>query len=86
MFDDPVVAKWRAEIVEQDRALVEQLWGGEERFNVPADPDHDEGSQKQWPRDPITDAQLDYMFDELRHDAKQRDPETGIVVSPSLHA
>ncbi|KAI0716776.1 hypothetical protein C8Q76DRAFT_839679 [Earliella scabrosa] len=80
VFDDPVVAKWRTEIVEQDRALVEQLWGGEERFNVP-DPDHDEGSQKQWPRDPITDAQLDYMFDELRHDAKQRDPETEIVAT-----
>ena len=77
VHDDTIVAKWRGEIVEQDAALVDKLWSGEERFNDGSD----DAKPKLWPRDPITDAQLDYVFDELRHDAAQRDPETGIYVS-----
>lgn len=71
--DPAIVAKWREEVVEQDRVFVEQIWGGEERMEF-------RNGVKQWPRDPITDAQLDYIFDELRHEAKQRDPQTGIFV------
>ncbi|KAI0367129.1 hypothetical protein BV20DRAFT_1055109 [Pilatotrama ljubarskyi] len=37
--------------------------------------------QKQWPHDPITDVQLDYIFDELEYEASQRDPATGIFVT-----
>ena len=77
LHDGTIVAKWRAEIVEQDRALVDKLWGGEERLNDGSD----DAKPKMWPRDPITDAQLNYVFDELRHDAAKRDPETGIYVS-----
>ncbi|OBZ78275.1 hypothetical protein A0H81_02673 [Grifola frondosa] len=66
-----IMAKWRKEIVEQDEAVVNRFWGGEERFN--------EGrGEKKWPRDNITDAQLDYIFDELRYLACQADLETGI--------
>ncbi|KAI0333265.1 hypothetical protein GY45DRAFT_1272421 [Cubamyces sp. BRFM 1775] len=69
--DPQLIEKWRKEMVEQDREAVERLWGGEERFK------HGRGT-KQWPRDPITDAQLDYIFDQLQYDAARRDPETGI--------
>ncbi|KAI0738406.1 hypothetical protein C8Q80DRAFT_277017 [Daedaleopsis nitida] len=69
--ENGIVAKWRAEIVEQDRVLVDRLWGGEERY------EYGEG-EKQWPWDPITDPQLDYLFAELRHEARRRDPKTGI--------
>ena len=72
--DPQLVATWRQEMVEQDRETVERLWGGEERFK------HGRGT-KQWPRDPITEAQLDYIFDQLKYDAAQRDLETGIYVS-----
>lgn len=37
--------------------------------------------EKKWPRDTITDAQLDYIFDQLKYEASQRDPSTGIFVS-----
>ena len=69
-----IVTKWREEIVEQDRTLVDKLWGGEERFVC-------EDGSKKWPRDPITQAQVDYIIDELKFEATQRDPETGIFVS-----
>ncbi|KAJ8453575.1 hypothetical protein ONZ51_g13520 [Trametes cubensis] len=72
--DPQLVATWRQEMVEQDRETVERLWGGEERFK------HGRGT-KQWPRDPITEAQLDYIFDQLKYDAAQRDLETGIFVT-----
>ncbi|KAI0737515.1 hypothetical protein C8Q80DRAFT_1114990 [Daedaleopsis nitida] len=72
--DDAIVAKWREEIVEQDRVFVDQLWGGEQRMEYG-------NGEKQWPRDPITDAQLNYIFDELRHEAERRDPETGIFAT-----
>ncbi|KAJ2968094.1 hypothetical protein NUW54_g13319 [Trametes sanguinea] len=34
--------------------------------------------EKQWPRDPITEPQLRYLFDELRYLTTQRDGVTGI--------
>ena len=74
VHDADIVAKWRSEIVEHDQVVVEKLWGGEERF------EHAQGKKK-WPRDPITTAQLDYIFDELKYAASQRDRETGIYVS-----
>ena len=33
--DEDVVAKWRREAIEQDAAMVEKLWGGEERYKRP---------------------------------------------------
>ena len=77
VHDATIVSKWRQEIVDQDRAMVDELWGGEKRFE-------DGDDAKKWPRDYITDAQLDYIFDQLRYDAGRRDEETGIYVS-SLH-
>ncbi len=74
VHDAEIVARWTREIVEHDRAMVEELWGGERRL--------EEGNgEKQWPRDPITDIQLSYLFDELRYLASQRDEETGMSVS-----
>lgn len=74
VHDAEIVARWTREIVEHDRARVDELWGGERRL--------EEGKgEKQWPRDPISDAQLRYLFDELRYLASQRDEETGISVS-----
>ena len=72
--DADIVAKWRKEMVYHDKLEVDRLWSGEERFEVG-------NGNKQWPRDYITDAQLDYVFAELRYDAGQRDEETGIYVS-----
>ncbi|KAH9850235.1 hypothetical protein C2E23DRAFT_735740 [Lenzites betulinus] len=74
IHDADIVAKWRAEMVAQDRAAVDRLWGGDERYNCG-------GGEKQWPRDPMTNAQFDYVFDELRYEAAQRDPTTGIFRS-----
>ena len=98
VHDDAIVDKWRTEIVEQDCALVEWFWGGKERFrhsfDVRLDWDgeesedeerHGQSGPKTWPRDPITDVQLDYIFAELKHAASERDPETGIFVGLSLH-
>ncbi|OSD06643.1 hypothetical protein PYCCODRAFT_1383781 [Trametes coccinea BRFM310] len=72
--DPQLVAKWRQEMVEQDREAVDRLWGGEERYK------HGSGKKK-WPRDAITEAQLDYIFDQLKYEASQRDEETGIFAS-----
>ncbi|KAI0750438.1 hypothetical protein C8Q74DRAFT_1374025 [Fomes fomentarius] len=72
--DTAIVAKRRQEIVDQDRQLVDKLWGGEEYF------EHGDG-EKQWPREPITAAQIDYIFAELKYVASQRDPETGIFAT-----
>lgn len=74
--DPDIVAKWRQEIVEQDSTFVDQFWGGEKRVEEP-----DEDHPKPWPRDPITSAQLDYIFEELQYVASQRDPVSGIFVS-----
>ncbi|KAH9850841.1 hypothetical protein C2E23DRAFT_734061 [Lenzites betulinus] len=75
-----IVAKWRAEMVDQDRATVDRLWGGDGRFEYGR-------GEKKWPREPITDAQLDYIFDELRYEADQRDATTGIfrTAIPKVH-
>ncbi len=72
------VAKWRQEMVEQDRASVEKVWGLE-GARLPL-----EYGTKHWPRDPITDVQLDYIFDELRYVASRRDEATGIHVGCML--
>ncbi|OSC98802.1 hypothetical protein PYCCODRAFT_1417139 [Trametes coccinea BRFM310] len=69
--DPEIKDKWRKEMVEEDRKAVGKLWGGEERFK------HGRGT-KQWPRDPITDAQLDYIFEELKYEASRYDEQTGI--------
>ncbi|KAI9060912.1 hypothetical protein FKP32DRAFT_1577024 [Trametes sanguinea] len=74
VHDPAIVAKWRAEVIEQDAEVVESFWGGEKRFD-------DGRGEKLWPRDPITVAQLDYIFDELRYDASRRDEATGIYIS-----
>lgn len=74
VHDEELVAKWRAEMVERDRVSVDSLWSGEGRF------EYGDG-EKQWPRDPLTDAQLDYIFAQLKHEADKRDPATGIYVN-----
>ena len=53
-----------------------------------ADPDVDDdddprGPVKQWPRDPVTGAQLDYIIDSLKYAATKREQETGMFVSSS---
>lgn len=74
VHDFEIAARWKHEIIEHDRAMVERLWGGEKRFYAGK-------GEKQWPRETITDAQLQYLFDELRYLASQRDEETGTLVS-----
>ncbi|KAL1941005.1 hypothetical protein VTO73DRAFT_7641 [Trametes versicolor] len=74
VHDTELGAKWRAEMVEQDRSAVNTFWGGEGRY------DYGRG-EKKWPRDTITDAQLDYIFDQLKYEASQRDPTTGIFAT-----
>ncbi|KAI0773250.1 hypothetical protein BD413DRAFT_540353 [Trametes elegans] len=71
--DPAIVARWWGEVVEHDRKMVDELWGGEKWYAV-GDDEH----PKHWPRDPITEAQLDYLFGELEYDAGQRDAKTGI--------
>ncbi|KAI0643487.1 hypothetical protein C8Q79DRAFT_183097 [Trametes meyenii] len=68
-----LVAKWRAEMVEQDRTAVEKLWSGNELYNYT--------SNKKWPRDPVTDGQLEYVFDQLKYEAGRYDPATGIFAT-----
>ncbi|KAH9884533.1 hypothetical protein C8Q73DRAFT_770645 [Cubamyces lactineus] len=72
--DPEIVAKWRAEMIEQDAEALEELWGGEKRF------DHGNG-EKPWPREPVTDTQLDYIFDQLKYEASRRDETTGIYAT-----
>ncbi|KAH9887386.1 hypothetical protein C8Q73DRAFT_657144 [Cubamyces lactineus] len=68
--DATIVSRWRAEIVDFDNEMIQRLWAGDARY--------DEGSgEKQWPRDRITEAQLNHLFDQLRYVASQRDHETG---------
>ncbi|RPD53854.1 hypothetical protein L226DRAFT_548383 [Lentinus tigrinus ALCF2SS1-7] len=68
--DATLVSKWRQEMVDQDRAAIEKVWGLEE-----------ESTLKHWPRDLVTDTQLDYIFDELRYVASRRDEATGIYAA-----
>ena len=74
VHDDEIVAKWRREMVEHDAVMVDKFWGGEKYY----DSGHGE---KQWPREKLTDVQLDYIFDELRYEAGRYDEQTGIFVS-----
>lgn len=60
-------------MVEQDRVSVDSLWRGVRHFDI----DYEE---KKWPRDLLTDAQLDYIFAQLQYEADRRDPATGICV------
>ena len=81
VHDGIIVAKWWAEIVEQDRALVAKLWGGEERFQETyGRTEESDGEVKQWPREPITEAQLDYIIEQIKYEAGQWDENTGIFV------
>lgn len=75
--NDPtiVTANWHEEIVEHDRVLVDKLWGGEDRFK-PGD------GEKKWPREPITNVQIDYILAELEYAASQPDQDTEIFVCP----
>ncbi len=83
--DDTLVAKWRAEMVEFDRLASGQEW--KEPGSDRDDEDNDEGNEvwdqpknKRWPRDPITDTQLDYVFTELKWAASQVVRTSGIHV------
>ncbi|KAH9940085.1 uncharacterized protein BXZ73DRAFT_43335 [Epithele typhae] len=75
--DSTIAAKWRAEMVEHDRITHDGLWGGERRFDL----DDETGGAKKWPRDPLTDDEIEYIFDELVYEASMRDPATGIFAS-----
>ncbi|TBU59748.1 hypothetical protein BD310DRAFT_976300 [Dichomitus squalens] len=74
VYDYEIVTRWRKEIIEHDAAMVERFWGGDEYWKT----GHGE---KQWPRDKITNVQLNYLFDELRYDASRYDDETGIFAT-----
>ena len=74
VHDDEIAVKWRREMVEHDAVMVDKFWGGEKYY----DSGHGE---KQWPREKLTNVQLDYIFDELRYEAGRYDEQTGIFVS-----
>lgn len=73
VHDAELVAKWRAEMIEQDRVFIGNVWSSIGRCNF-------EYVEKKWPRDPLTNAQLDYIFSQLQYEADRRDPATGICV------
>ena len=87
--DEALVAKWRAEMVELDRVACEREW----RTRDMVDDEESGGNElqdgswygppnnKRWPCKNVTDAQLDYVFAELRWVATQIDHNTGIHVS-----
>ena len=77
VFDASIASRWREEMVEQVRVLVDKFWDEEERFRAGK-------GEKKWPRDSVTAAQLDYIFDELRYDASQLAKGDGIYVSTAL--
>ena len=72
--DSEVVSKWRREMIERDRVLVAQHCAEEERY-------HPGNGEKTWPRDEITSAQLNYIFDELKYDAHQLQQGLAFYVS-----
>ncbi|TBU59755.1 hypothetical protein BD310DRAFT_924125 [Dichomitus squalens] len=74
VYDEEIVTKWRQEIIEHDAIMVDKFWGGDEYY------DSGEG-EKQWPREKISDAQLNYVVDELRYEAGQYDEATGILAT-----
>ncbi|KAH9925687.1 uncharacterized protein BXZ73DRAFT_91092 [Epithele typhae] len=75
--DSAVAAKWRAEMIDHDRATHDGFWGGERR----SDESDKEGRAKKWPRDPLSDGQIEYIFDELVYEASVREKTTGIFAS-----
>ena len=79
--DQSIVAKWRAEIVENDGEMVERFWGGDKRTKEVMETEDGDHRAKPWPRERITEAQLDYVVEELKYEAGRRDEETGIFVS-----
>ncbi|KAI0742054.1 hypothetical protein C8Q80DRAFT_1109616 [Daedaleopsis nitida] len=83
VHDDKLVAKWRAEMIELDRTAIYKNW--DDSHKEQEDYDENEPTTKNWPIQPITVAQLDYVFDELRYAASQRDEATGIHAAP-VHA
>ncbi|CDO76227.1 hypothetical protein BN946_scf184644.g1 [Trametes cinnabarina] len=78
VVDPQLVDKWRQEMVAQDRVAVETFWVGDSRF------EHRD-REKQWPRDTITAAQLQSIFNQLKYEASQRDKETGIFATTIPH-
>ncbi|TBU59743.1 hypothetical protein BD310DRAFT_905697 [Dichomitus squalens] len=74
VYDEEIVTKWCKEIIEHDAAMVERFWSGDEYWKTGR-------GEKQWPRDKITNVQLNYLFDELRYDASRYDDETGIFAT-----
>ena len=81
VHDESIVAKWRAEIVENDGEMVERFWGGDKRTKEVMETEDGGKRAKPWPRERITEAQLDYVVEELKYEAGERDEETGIFVS-----
>ncbi|KDQ59194.1 hypothetical protein JAAARDRAFT_33923 [Jaapia argillacea MUCL 33604] len=87
VHDETIVAKWRQEFVDQDAKMVKTMGRvrSEPELNaayaVTRDQDEfywREFRKTRWPRDPLNEAQLDYVFDNLRWLAEQRDANTGI--------
>ncbi|EMD35986.1 hypothetical protein CERSUDRAFT_115932 [Gelatoporia subvermispora B] len=87
VFDEAIVGKWRQEFKEQDDALVKTLWESKrDEYDVGEyDVDEHERDDEQvsrgvklWPRDRVTDIQLDWVFAFLRWAAGEHDIETGI--------
>ncbi|EMD35985.1 hypothetical protein CERSUDRAFT_124535 [Gelatoporia subvermispora B] len=85
VFDEVVIGTWRQELKEQDAVLVERLWETKrDEHDVGVYDMYDEDVSayiKHWPRDRVTDAQLDWVFGFLRWAASERDPETGIEMT-----
>ncbi|KAI0675902.1 hypothetical protein C8Q78DRAFT_1066532 [Trametes maxima] len=70
-----------------DRMMVDELWGGERWYRV--------GGEKQWPRERITEAQLNYLLNEFEYLAGRQDKrilrtavpmvyESSVLIPPSL--
>ncbi|KDQ59185.1 hypothetical protein JAAARDRAFT_192720 [Jaapia argillacea MUCL 33604] len=87
VHDGTIIAKWRKEFVEQDAEMVKSMWRVRTQEDINAaiaeagddgDVDWQEFRRKRWPRDPLNEVQLDYVFDNLRWLAEQRDANTGI--------
>ncbi|KDQ59187.1 hypothetical protein JAAARDRAFT_33915 [Jaapia argillacea MUCL 33604] len=89
VHDETIVAKWRKEFIDQDVDMVRTMWRVKTREEINAaiaeaaagghdEVDWQEFRRKRWPRDPLNEVQLDYIFDNLRWLAEQRDVNTGI--------
>ncbi|KAH9940146.1 uncharacterized protein BXZ73DRAFT_43087 [Epithele typhae] len=81
--DPAIAAKYRQEIVADDLEMVDRYWGGERRAQLDDDAPakFKTDKVKRWPREPLSDAQLAYIFDELVYEASARDPSTGSFAS-----